>query len=103
MLRGKLNSVPAVVEEMSPGLANDIMPMCDAGAEIYLRNLSHYGVSDGSEKPVLFSEVAEKARQHKETALGYIMQDGTVLSAPDAHHKQMLHVGDRVIALADQA
>ena len=88
---------------MQTSRAETHMIMCYAGAEIYLRNLTHYGISDGSERPVIFSEVAEKARQHKETALGYIMRDGTVLSAPDAHHKQMLHVGDRIIALADQA
>lgn len=76
--------------------------MANAGAEMYLRDLSSYGLAQDGSMHVMFQEVAEAARQHKETALGYLLSDGTVISAPNAGHKQVLHAGDRIIALADQ-
>ena len=50
-----------------------------------------------------FSEVSEVARQYQETALGYVLQDGTVITAPSASQQQVLHAGDQIIALAEQA
>ncbi len=50
-----------------------------------------------------FSEVSEVARQHQETALGYVLQDGTVISAPSADQQQVMQAGDQIIALAEQA
>lgn len=74
-----------------------------AGAEIYLRNPARYQLPLDAGRPLTFSEVSEAARQHGETALGYILQDGTVISAPNPNHKQALHSDDQVIALAEQA
>ena len=74
-----------------------------AGAEMYLRNPSRYNLAAGRDAPVTFSHVSEAARQQRETALGYILQDGTVISAPAANQKQNLKPGDQIIALADQA
>ena len=80
--------------------------MCDvilAGAEIYLRNPSRYHLPTEAGRPMTFFEVSEAARQHGETALGYILQDGSVISAPNANHKQALNFEDQIIALAEQA
>ena len=74
-----------------------------AGAEMYLRDVSSYGLAQDASTQVTFQQVAEAARQQKETALGYLLQDGTVITAPNAGQKRVLHTGDRIIALADQA
>ena len=76
---------------------------CCPGAEIYLRHPSRYNLSTNSDHPMTFSEVSEVARQHQETALGYVLQDGTVISAPSADQQQVLQAGDQIIALAEQA
>lgn len=76
---------------------------CCPGAEIYLRHPSRYNLSTNSNHPMTFSEVSEVARQHQETALGYVLQDGTVISAPSANQQQVLQAGDQIIALAEQA
>lgn len=76
---------------------------CCLGAEIYLRHPSRYNLSTNSDRPMTFSEVSEVARQHQETALGYVLQDGTVISAPSANQQQVLQARDQIIALAEQA
>ncbi len=73
------------------------------GAEIYLRHPSRYNLSTNSDQPMTFSEVSEVVRRHQETALGYVLQDGTVISAPSANQQQVLQAGDQIIALAEQA
>lgn len=77
--------------------------VCCPGAEIYLRHPSRYDLSTNSNQPVTFSEVSEVARQHQETAVGYVLQDGTVICAPSANQQQVLQAGDQIIALAEQA
>ena len=72
------------------------------GAEIYIRDPSYYRLDCDNSQPLAFADIAEAARQQKETALGYILRDGAVISAPHANDKQKLHIGDRIIALADQ-
>lgn len=75
----------------------------NAGVEIYLRDPSRYSISQDQASPVSFADVAEAARARKETALGYLLQDGTVLTAPHADHKQALKAGDQIIAFANYA
>ena len=75
---------------------------CNAGVEIYLRNPARYNIPQ-SHSQVSFSDVQEAAREHKETAVGYLLQDGTVLTAPHADHMQVLQPGDQIIAFADYA
>ncbi|KAL0038546.1 hypothetical protein WJX77_010122 [Trebouxia sp. C0004] len=93
---GKVSEQPKLLSVM-----NDLF---DAqGAEIYLRHPSRYNLPTNSNTPMTFSEVSEIARQHQETALGYVLQDGTVISAPSANQQQVLQAGDQIIALAEQA
>ena len=72
-----------------------------AGAEIYLRSPDKYSIDAASQ--TAFADVAKRARQQKEIALGYLLQDGTVVTAPGSGHKQCLTAGDQIIVLADQA
>ena len=76
--------------------------LCTAGVEIYLRDPARYNIPQ-SQSQVSFSDVQEAARGHKETAVGYLLQDGTALTAPHADHMQVLQPGDQIIALADGA
>ncbi|KAL0031396.1 hypothetical protein WJX79_008726 [Trebouxia sp. C0005] len=99
LLSGLLTQVSVQPELLS--VMNDLF---DAqGAEIYLRHPSRYDLSTNSNQPVTFSEVSEVARQHQETAVGYVLQDGTVICAPSANQQQVLQAGDQIIALAEQA
>lgn len=75
---------------------------CNAGIEIYLRDPARYSIPQ-SQSQVSFSDVQEAARGHNETAVGYLLQDGTVLTAPHAEHMQVLQPGDQIIAFADYA
>lgn len=76
-----------------------------AGAEMYLRQLAQYGLgSDDSGGLVpTFAHVAEVVRGQGETALGFVLKDGTVVTAPHAKHQQRLSPGDQVIVLAGTA
>ena len=68
-----------------------------------MRDPAKYSIPQDYASQVSFSEVQEAARGHKETALGYLLQDGTVMTAPNAEHKQALRAGDQIIAFADFA
>ncbi|KAL3157123.1 hypothetical protein ABBQ38_001368 [Trebouxia sp. C0009 RCD-2024] len=99
LLSGLLTQVSVQPELLS--VMNDLF---DAeGVEIYLRDPSRYSISQDHASPVIFADVAEAVRAQKETALGYLLQDGTVLTAPHADHKQVLKAGDQIIAFANYA
>ena len=74
-----------------------------AGAEMYLRKPAQYGLEASVKQAPTFAEVGEVVRQHGETALGFVLGDGTVVSAPHAKHQQHLVAGDQIIVLASKA
>ena len=74
---------------------------------MYLRQPSRYqlkgeGGGPSGETPT-FAHVAEAVRQQGETALGFVLENGSVVSAPHAKHQQKLGPGDQIIVLANQA
>ena len=77
----------------------DVLP----GAEVYLKQPSRYGLDTSAKQAPTFAQVAEAVRLQGETAMGFVLPDGTVISAPHAKHQQPLALGDRIIVLADKA
>ena len=73
------------------------------GAEVYLKQPSRYGLDTSAKQGPTFAQVAEAVRLQGETAMGFVLQDGTVISAPHAKHLQRLGLGDQIIVLADKA
>lgn len=72
---------------------------------MYLRQPSKYGLgTDRSGKePPTFAHIAAVVRQQGETALGFVLKDGTVVTAPHARQQQHLGPGDQIIVLAGKA
>ena len=83
-------------------LSNDTT-LCGSGAEIYLRQPFRYQLEASGKAGPTFAQIAEAARQQQETALGFLLKNGTVVSAPHAGHQQHLGPGDRIIVLANKA
>lgn len=78
--------------------------MC-TGAEMYLRQPSKYALGSGlsGKQTPTFAHIAGVVRQQGETALGFVLKDGTVVTAPHARHQQHLGPGDQIIVLAGTA
>ena len=74
-----------------------------AGAELYLRKPAQYGLDASVKQVPTFAQVGEMVRQQGETAVGFVLRDGTVVSAPHARHQQRLEAGDQIIVLAPKA
>lgn len=74
-----------------------------AGAEMYPTLPARYSLDVSAKQVPTCAQVAEAVRQQGETALGFVLSDGTVVIAPHAKHQQRLAPGDQVIVLANQA
>ena len=70
---------------------------------MYLRLPARYSLDVSAKQVPTFAQVAEAVRQQGGTALGVVLSDGTVVTAPHAKHQQLLAPGDQVIVLANQA
>ncbi len=69
-----------------------------AGSEIYLRKPSSYHLSP--DQDCSFEQLNELCRLRKETALGYIINDGGVQLNPLSSASHCFCSSDRVIVLA---
>lgn len=69
-------------------------------AEMYLRNPARFNIA--LDETVTFAEVAEAARQLRQTAVGYVRKNGECVMVPDPSHTWTFQEGDKVVVFAEE-
>ncbi|KAK9814063.1 hypothetical protein WJX72_000188 [[Myrmecia] bisecta] len=85
-----------------PDLAPVLSTLIDAGGqEVRLRDPSAYSLDDVT--PITFACVAERARLHDETAIGFVTRQGALVLAPDAGDMHVYRNTDHVVVFGSSS